>query len=37
VVGLQVGGRLGVAMTTLRQRFIDEMELRGLSPLTRDG
>lgn len=24
-------------MTTLRQRFIDEMELRGLSPLTRDG
>jgi len=32
-----VGGRLVVAMTTLRQRFIDEMELRGLSPLTRDG
>ncbi len=24
-------------MSTLRQRFIDEMELRGLSPLTRDG
>ena len=24
-------------MTILRQKFIDELELRGLSPLSRDG